>query len=233
MPKIKPKEFPKPKIGKPKFTKEIKSIKKIPITKINKTAFYKHPGEKAINVSKDRLNSFKVIDNVKYTKMLESIYKKRKDKGKLKDIREKGSLFYFQEVNPRVFGNAIPSMFSFMESIFKYPKTKHGYDVIAVVNAKKEVIGYTTVKINHTFMKNIQVKIREHMKNKNVSLLRARDDFTRIFSSMISKKEKSSRQKVNQTLNFYKLLEKYKFEVYFTPEKGYKLNKDFNFVKDK
>jgi hypothetical protein len=83
-------------------------------------------------------------------------------------------------------------MFSFIESIFKYPKTKHGYDVIAIVNDRKQILGYTTVKINHTFMKNIQVKIKEHMLKENVSLLRARNYFIRIFSDIISKKEVSS-----------------------------------------
>jgi hypothetical protein len=231
---IKPKIFNKSKIGKDKYITEINLFKNIKNLDPEKTAFYKYPGEKTTLVPKEIFTEFKVIDSERYNKILTTISKKKVKKGSFKDNREKGSVLYFQSFDPEVktFGSAIPHMFSFIDAVFKYPKTKHGYNVTAVINPERKIIGYTTIKNNPVVMRNLQTLIKEETLKSNGSVLKARTNVIRHFSSLISE-QSTSKTKINRTYNFYKLLEKLKFEVYFTPEKGYKLDKEFNFVLDK
>jgi len=154
---------------------------------------------------------------------------KRTDTGKKSIDKEKGSLFYFKLQDPKLKGkynngNAIPDLFSLIDSMFKYPKTRHGYDVMAVVSPEKKVLGYTTVKINHAFMK----KILPEIENKTI---KNRNDFTRKIVHLLSNMEGNIKNK-ETVFNVLKVLEKIGFEVYFTPEKGYKLDKEYRFIKE-
>ncbi len=231
--KIIPRIIPKPKIGRDKYLSEIDSLKKIDINNLRKITFYKHPGEKAINVSGDRLNSFSVINNKRYDVIFKNILEKRLSKKRTKDIRQKGSLFYFKlqdsSKNPKFNkGNAIPDLFLFIDGIFKYSKTKHGYEVIAIVNPEKKVLGYTTIKINHVFMKNITQEIQKSI-SENKSLLETRKKITRFLVHKASTMEGNKKNK-KTVFNVLNILKKFGFEVYFTPENGYRLDKNFNFV---
>jgi len=223
MPKIKPKIIPKSRIGKNKFEKVLKEANK------TESSFYKHPGEKIVNVTKDKNRTYKPVNFERYEKLFNEINTK-----KLK-LKEKGTFFHTAVFNPEAkkiisSGTAIPNLNTFIDSIFNYPKTKHGYEVIGVVNPKGKVLGYTTIKINPVFMKNIQKKIDEYMVKEKVSLREAKNQFTRIFTHMLFDKEKITKRRDNYKIDFYKLLEKYKFEVYFTPESGYTLDKQLNYV---
>lgn len=228
-----PKIIPKPKIGKDKFKAEIKALENIQLTNLRDVAYYKAPGEKSYNITGDRLSPFTVVNNKKFDLIFQDIGRKRALKGKTNDVKEKGSLFYFKLYNPSIKpkynkGNAIPDLGLFIDSIFKYPRTKHGYEVIAVVNPEKKVLGYTTIKINHVFMKNMVTEINKAI-FENKSLLKKRIDMARYLVNKASTMEGNVKNK-ETVFNVLKILEKLGFEIYFTPEKGYKLDKDFNYV---
>ncbi len=228
-PRITPKVKGLPKIGKPKFSTEIKSLENIDVNRLNKISFYKAPGEKTVNITGDRLNSFTVIDSKKFDAIFKNINQKRTNAGKESLDKKKGTIFYFKLQDPKLKGrynngNAIPDLFSLIDSMFKYPKTRHGYDVMAVVSPEKKVLGYTTVKINHAFMK----KILPEIENKSV---KNRDNFTRKMVHLLSNMQGNIKNK-ETVFNVLKVLDKIGFEVYFTPEKGYKLDKEYRFVRE-
>jgi len=231
--KAKPRIIPKPKIGKDKFITEIKALENIQLTNLRDVAFYKHPGEKSYNISGDRLNHFTVVNNKKFDLIFQDIGKKRALKGKTNDVREKGSLFYFKLYNPSIKpknnkGNAIPDLGLFVDSIFKYPRTKHGYEVMAIINPEKKVLGYTTIRINPVFMKNMVTEINKSILE-NKSLLQKRAEIGRYLVHKAASMEGNVKNR-KTVFNVLKILEKLGFEVYFTPERGYKLDKDYNYV---
>lgn len=218
---------PKSKIGKDKFKREIKSLNKNPEAEINKILFYKHPGEKSKQILKDRFDYFRVID----LKQFENIFSTVKSK---KDLRDRSSLFYFQRFDSRKgnFTSSLPKISSFIDFLFKYPTTKHRYEIIAVTNPKNKVIGYTTIKVNKAYMERI-TEIIDEMKKKGKHLIEIRNKLNRIVKNKLSNKYKDAKNNLPPEIKFHKLLLSLGFEIYFTPETGYKLDNNFNFVPDK
>jgi hypothetical protein len=226
MKNMKPNIKPKSKIGKNKFKKEKKYIVKNPDRNINSILFYKYPGEKSKLILGDRFDYFKVIDIRKFKEMFSDLKSK-------KDLRNRSSFFYFQKFDSRKksFGSCLPKISSFIDSLFKYPTTKHKYEVIAIINPKNKVIGYTTIKLNKKYMERITKKISD-MREKGESLISIRNKLNRIVKDKLSTLNTSNRNKTNADLNLYSILLNLGFEIYFTPETGYKLDKNFNFVKE-
>lgn len=227
--RIPPKVKALPRKGKSKFTKEIKSLENIDINRLREVAFYKAPGEKAISITGDRASSFTVVNSAKFDAIFKNINQKRQLKRKKPLDKEKGTIFYFKLQVPKLKGrynngNVVPDLGLLIDSMFKYPKTRHGYDVMAIVNPDKKVLGYTTIKINHAFMK----RFLPELENKSV---KNRNDFTRKMVHLLSNMEGNVKNK-ETVFNVLKVLEKIGFEVYFTPEKGYKLDKEYRFVRE-
>jgi hypothetical protein len=228
---MKPNIKPKPKIGRDKFKEVLKKFPNIGKKEITLLSIPKQ----IIDISFERYETFSKISLRKKEEALLKISKKRNIK--IEDLTKKPILFHTQIYRPEKGkisnGSAIPSSYYFFKSMIHFTKIKQKYQVIAVVNNKGNIIGYTTIKVNQLFMKRVNEMIVENSIKNKITLTESRDNFLRYFMYLLNNKETITKKRDNYKIDLYKFLESTGFEIHFTPEEGYRLDRNFNFVADK
>ncbi|MCK9292535.1 hypothetical protein M0P25_00415 [archaeon] len=198
----KPIIFNKSKLGKIKFEKD---LQKDPQLKKKELALMLLPGEKsAHNISTNRKRDSVQLAIALHSKLINKYYLKMKKINR--NAKENKIQILHTHIIPeskKDFAIALPSKSDIL-AIFKTNSLiAHKYEFIAVIDPKGKAIGYTTIKIN---------------KKLNVSDIKKK-------LLMINKNKKDYK------LELYNLLPELGLEVYFTPEDGYRLDNNFNYVK--
>ncbi|GEM_PF-3958264 len=208
----KPKIFKHPSFGKIKFSEKLKSDPEINKTE---TAFLILPGKKGmheigINRKKTSLN----IDEPKVEAKLKEFAKKMNLRGII-NLEKKGSIIlhthildYKKGIKGKEKYVALPSLSDIKHLILTFPKFKQAYEIIGVFDTNRNECGYTTIKITPQMQDIISKKNNIIINDK----LYNQEDGKEILYSHLSRQG---------------------LEIYFTPMPGYKLDKNFNYVKDK
>ena len=217
---LKPKIFKQSTIGKNKWDFALRSTNHLGTREV---ALYSFPGKKPIDVSFGR-------DENKVTlahKRVERIYKEgtrnlSKTQGKQRTSRAGILHTHIADGTKYV---ALPSVDDILTTIDKYNRTRHGYELIGVVDQNKNRLGYTTLKINIPKIK----QLREDL------LMNEFNDFVYGSKNNVTLLDKISLSihghTIKTKIDLYKLLPELGFEIYFTPMNGYKLDKAYNYVK--
>lgn len=207
---MKPKIFPKSRIGRNKFNKTLKdsSVKKKEIQLLSV------PGEGIYDISANRRFGKVGKDTVKFEEILNNNLK-RNLKSKIRNLENRSQILHTHIIKRKSkgskeeFGTALPSksdIISFIEDRKKSIK----YQIISVIDPKnRKPIGYTTIKITQSkaITKQFIERIDGFLTRKNIT-------------SAEYKK------------HIFKMMESLGMEIYFTPEDGYTLNNRFNYVRE-
>ncbi|MDD4049750.1 MAG: hypothetical protein PHX47_01955 [Candidatus ainarchaeum sp.] len=204
-----PNIFPKSRIGRNKFN----SILKDPTIKEKEIQLLSVPGKGTYDVSYKRHIDHVGRDTIKFEKILNEKVKESLKK-KIRSLENKSQLLHTHIIKRRPkntkteFGMALPSrsdIVSFMQDRQKSIK----YQIISVIDPKRrKPIGYTTIKIN--------------------TLKATSKQFIERIDGFLTKRNVESAEYKKY---IFEMMESLGMEIYFTPEDGYALNKDFNYVR--
>jgi hypothetical protein len=206
---MKPNIKPKSKIGKNKFEKTLIND---PLISKKEIALFSSPKKGILDVSLDRQKKSVNQNNLKIKSILNDFFLKQLINRKTKRNNSQFLHTHITIKNSKreLFGIALPSKTDIVSLIENYKNYKYKYEIISVINVNTgRPIGYTVLKINKI---NISIEKFKELIEKQI----------------ISKKLKGTSYKKY----LYILLSKIGIEIYFTPETGYKLDKNFNFVKE-
>ena len=204
---VKPKIFPKPRIGKNKFEEALKKDKDLSKKEIALLSLPK----KIRDVSLKRERNAVDLDSIKITRLLNRQFINNFKKGLSTENR--AQILHTHITNPlkKEFGTALPSSFDIKSLISTNRQIAHKYELISVIDGKTgKTIGYTTLKIKkiNVSSKNFDLFIKKNINPENLK------------NGVYKKK-------------LFENLSKIGIEVYFTPETGYRLDKNFNYVIEK
>jgi len=210
IPKITPKIFPKSKIGRNKYNKTLKNDPSVKRTEIQLLSI---PGKGIHDVSSNRRKYRVGRDTLKFEKILNERVKESFRK-KLRNLENRSQLLHTHitkrksKSTKEEFGMALPSksdIISFMEDRRKTIK----YQIISVIDPKiRKPIGYTTIKIN--------------------TLKATPKQFIERIDGFITKE---TIKNAEYKKHIFEMMESLGMEIYFTPEDGYSLNRNFNYVR--
>ncbi len=214
MPLRKPISVPEPRIfkysaiGRNKFSKKLKLDPEI---NQKETALLILPGKNGIHeIARERRKKAVVVDDQKLENNLNNFFLKMHSKGIL-NFRNRARILHthIMDYKKVIKGVekfvALPSISDIKDLMNSYQRLRHGYEIIGVFDSKRNECGYTVIKIN-----------REKISKDNLKFI-------------ADLKENSQGDKEI----LYSRLSRMGLEIYFTPVPGYKLDRNFNYVKEK
>jgi hypothetical protein len=209
---VKPKIFPKPKIGRDKFKAILDKTKYINEKEV---AFLKISGKFFENISFKRTGYGVSIRNKYLTDILRFFFSlKKQNKSQIIHTH-----IHFVKNKERLV--ALPSIGDISHIISQYPMTRHKYDIIAVRDNQGKIRGYTTLILDDAIIKKISKQFTKYSGYER-RLLMVQNYIENSLHTIKAPAEE---------LKIYQKLKDYGINIFFTPEEGYRLDKNFNFVK--
>jgi hypothetical protein len=220
----KPKIYKYPSIGRNKFESTLRNT---PFLDTREVALYSYPGRKPINVSFGRNEDKVSLDH----KKIEIEYKtnsRNLSKNKSRLRTSKGLILHTHILVRGDRHIALPSIEDILTAITKYNRTRHGYEIIGVIDENKNVLGYTTLKIDISKIKKLKEDLYINEFNDLIyGVKKNKPTLLDKISILVSG------HPIKTKVDLYKLLPELGFEIYFTPMPGYKLDNNFNYIKKK